>query len=162
MLNNNFWWKTLLWTIMLNISIQVSQASLMRPLDQCYEVVSANSSPVLLNKLDQVKFWRRALTTGRRSPPVRQLRCRGPHCMAHAPHSVHCTNLAQWIPHDLSICPVESQVRWSCEAPGLDPRLRLWGEKVYCEGWNARMDKEYMLCGSCALEHRLVLAGRPG
>ena len=107
--------------------------------------------PIEISGIKYLDFKRGVRTTGRDAPPVLQLRCRGQHCDGHSPLVVRCTNGA-----------ADFTAMWSCEAKGLDRRLRVADPVVSCEHWvgdNHWIDPTTIVQGSCGLEHRLELTG---
>lgn len=107
-------------------------------------LVGAQPTPVLLTEIQALTLRRGALTTARRGAPVPQLTCRGPHCAAHEPDVVQCTNQGT----------DGVTVQWACKAdmPG---SLRFSNMEVSCEGY-ARPGDAYVLAGSCGLTYELV------
>lgn len=111
---------------------------------------------VELNSIPQLVLRKGAMTTGRRTAPVPQLKCvEGSACgTSSEPNVVHCTNIGV----DYST----GDPSWKCTAE-LENGLRLGTTDVICEGFRNR-DDPWVLRGSCGLEYTIhgnpVNAGR--
>lgn len=101
-------------------------------------------TPVLNTDIQTLTLQRGALTTARRVEPMPQLTCRGPHCAAHQPDVVQCTNAGT----------DGGNVQWTCRAE-LPQWLRFGAMDVSCEGYS-RAGDPYVLAGSCGLVYELV------
>jgi hypothetical protein len=84
-----------------------------------------------------------AMTTGRRLPPVPQLRCVGEHCLQFASHIrvVKCVVVGQ------------DGMNWKCEAE-MPKEVQFTTTDVICEGYDHK-DDPFIFDGSCGLEYGL-------
>ncbi|KAK3809545.1 MAG: hypothetical protein J3Q66DRAFT_317794 [Benniella sp.] len=105
---------------------------------------AVSHSKVLLKDVQTITLHQGRMTTGRRTSPVRQLKCVGGNaCGDYEPDVVQCTNTG----FD------GSDVQWKCQAD-MPSNLRFGRLNVYCEGY-AYPDDPYVLKGSCGLEYNL-------
>ena len=103
--------------------------------------------PVLLSSVQTLTFIDGAMTTGRRTAPIPQLKCASSPDPALNPTSVQCYNKGI---SDLG------NVQWECKA-NMDSRVQFAWTNVNCEGFNYPEDP-YILAGSCSLSYSLKYA----
>jgi len=82
------------------------------------------------------------LTTGRRTAPIQELKCRGLYCK-YKPDTIRCYNVG----YD------GNDVNWDCKA-NLDESVKFGNLNIKCEGFEYPHDP-YILIGSCGLEYNL-------
>ncbi|KAG0276799.1 hypothetical protein BGZ96_003140 [Linnemannia gamsii] len=105
---------------------------------------NSNHKKVLLKDVQTLTLHQGRMTTGRRTSPVRQIKCVGGNaCGDFEPEVVQCTNAG----FD------GSDVQWKCQAD-LPENLRFGQLDVFCEGY-AHPDDPFVLKGSCGLEFKL-------
>ena len=114
---------------------------------------TAQREAVKLEQITALTFREGAMSKGRRTSPVPQLKCMGGSAMSHRefhPSVVQCKNAG----YD------GVDVQWECTAD-LDDSVKFGSTDVYCEGFEYPEDP-FILAGSCGLEYSLDLtaAGR--
>ncbi|KAL0472967.1 hypothetical protein QR685DRAFT_490964 [Neurospora intermedia] len=107
---------------------------------------------VLLSNIRSLTLLPQSLTTGRRLPPIPQLKCTSSRllCALATPHIslMRCVN--QGPRYD------KEDIQWSCTVPSLPTTLQLGSTDVICEGYDSP-DDDYVLKGSCGVEYTLAL-----
>lgn len=112
-----------------------------------HRYASNDERAVELNSIQQLVLRKGAMTTGRRTSPVPQLKCvEGSVCgTQYEPNVIHCMNIG--------VDYNTGDPSWKCTAE-LDNGLRLGTTDVVCEGFRDR-DDPYVLRGSCGLEYTI-------
>ncbi|EDQ86738.1 uncharacterized protein MONBRDRAFT_33739 [Monosiga brevicollis MX1] len=109
---------------------------------------SGGKDRVLLDQVKVLTLKAGAMTTGRRSSPVPQLKCVGGSAGCRdAPERVQCINQGS----------DGYDIQWECKAD-LPARVRFGSVEVVCEGYSYA-DDPYILAGSCGLEYSLESTG---
>ncbi|XP_025110982.1 store-operated calcium entry-associated regulatory factor-like isoform X3 [Pomacea canaliculata] len=104
----------------------------------------SNGDRILLKDVSLLKLYSNKMTTGRRSPPVPQLKCVGGTAYGYfAPDAVQCYNRGS----------DGSDIQWECRAT-MDGDYKFGKLDVLCEGYDYPFDP-YVLKGSCGLEYEI-------
>lgn len=120
-------------------------ASLMLLVVATSGVFAHESIPI--NAIRRLTFYKGRMTTGRRAPPMTQLKCKGGNaCNYFTPETISCQNVGT---ND------RGQVQWKCEAQ-MEDLFRLGETTVSCEGYSHRGDRN-VLKGSCGVFYTLHL-----
>jgi len=113
-------------------------------------VTGAKNEKVRLTDVQSLTLYKNQYTTGRRAPPIPQLKCLGGTASKltdYYPDVVQCYNRGS----------DGDDVQWECKAD-LDNSVKFGKLNVYCEGYDYP-DDPYILKGSCGLEYYLDYVG---